>query len=231
MGNLAIIPARSGSKRIKDKNIKDFCGTPLLKTAIEKALSSGLFETVHVSTDSKKYAELATSWGADVSFLRSEKTADDFATTMDVLKETIDAFETQGKIFENICCLYATSAFTRIQHLTESFDVLKSGHDSVYTVAEFDFPIQRAFRINNSKIEFAEPKHSNSRSQDLEKMVHDAGQFYWMTNRTIKNCTSVMTNNTSFYEINRIYCQDIDTPEDWDVAEFKFEYLTKKGLI
>lgn len=227
MKNLALIPARSGSKRIKDKNIKPFDGTPLLKSAIEKANKSNLFETVHVSTDSEIYAELAVQWGADASFIRSETNSDDFATTLDVIKEVHQTFKEAGSEFSHIFCLYCTSPFVEIQQISESYEVLKRGFDTVFAVTEFDFPPQRAFYIDGGKIAFVDPALANARSQDLEPRLHDAGQFYWLKTEEIDKRNTLITQNTGYYHLDPIQCQDIDTPDDWEIAEFKYEYLKR----
>ena len=145
--------------------------------------------------------------GADVSFLRSEKTADDFATTMDVLKEVVQVFENNGKTFENICCLYTTAVFTKASDLQEGLEVLSGGFDSIFSVSEFDFPIQRGFKILDSSIKFLYPEYANTRSQDIEKTVHDAGQFYWIKTSTVKESQSIMTDHTGFYELKGYFAK------------------------
>lgn len=224
--NLCIIPARGGSKRIPRKNIKDFLGKPIIAYSIEAALKSGLFSEVMVSTDDEEIAKVAEKYGAKIPFMRSEKTADDYATTLDVINEVVKDFEKVGQIFDSVCCIYATAPFVSDMHLKKSFESFEAHHfDAVFPVMAFGFPVQRALRVNNQTSEFVYPEHINTRSQDLEKSYHDAGQFYWMRYELALKGKSLMTGNTGAYIISELEGQDIDNETDWKLAELKYELL------
>lgn len=224
--NLCIIPARGGSKRIPRKNIKDFLGKPIIAYSIEAALSSGLFSEVMVSTDDKEIAEVAIRYGASVPFLRSEKTADDFATTMDVISEVVHQYKKNGQVFDAVCCIYATAPFVNTAHLKGSYELFVTNClDSVFPVIPFGFPIQRALKIKNNISEFINSEFINTRSQDLEKTFHDAGQFYWLTKSLTENSNTIMTYNTGAYIISELEGQDIDNEIDWKLAELKYELI------
>lgn len=223
---LCIIPARGGSKRIPRKNIKNFRGKPIIAYSIEAAIKSGLFSEVMVSTDDIEIAEVAKKYGASVPFLRSDSNANDFATTMDVLVEVIDKYKFEGKYFEEVCCVYATSPFVSSEILQKSFIVFQQNNfDSLFPVMKYSFPIQRSLSVDNNKIEFNYPENANTRSQDLMDSFHDAGQFYWLKNNIIKPQGSIVTNNSGAYEISELQGQDIDNEMDWKLAELKYELL------
>ncbi len=225
--NLCIIPARGGSKRIPRKNIKDFLGKPVVAYSIEAALRSNLFEKVMVSTDDDEVAAVARTYGAEVPFKRSAANADDFATTLDVLKEVIEQYQIKGITFSCICCIYPTAPFVTSEKLMESFRLLEENKfDSVLPVIKYSFPIQRSFKqSDNGRIEYRFEEYKNARSQDLESTFHDAGQFYWMTRDIILNKKSIVTFNTGAIEITELEGQDIDTITDWKLAELKYELL------
>jgi|SRR5690606_835491 len=224
--NLCIIPARGGSKRIPRKNIKDFLGKPIIAYSIQAALDSGLFAEVMVSTDDEQIAEVAQQYGAKVPFMRSKETADDFATTLDVIKEVVRQYKENHLVFDAVCCIYATAPFVSGLHLKKSYDVFKTNDfDALFPVMAFGFPIQRALKVKDDKSAFIYEEHINTRSQDLEKAYHDAGQFYWMKNELAINGTSLMTGHTGAYMINELEAQDIDTETDWKLAELKYELL------
>ncbi len=230
MSKLCIIPARSGSKRILKKNIKPFLGKPIIAYAIEAALVSNLFDEVMVSTDDLDIAKIAKKYGATVPFLRSEKNANDYATTIDVIDEVITCYKAKGKIFKTTCCLYATAPFVTDKTITSAYKILINNQfDTVFPVMNFSFPIQRALKIDsNNKMKLFQPKHLNSRSQDLEKAYHDAGQFYWFyTDKIILN-KKLWTDNTGVIVIKESEGQDIDTIEDWKLAEIKYKLLHEK---
>ena len=226
MSNLAIIPARGGSKRILRKNIKDFLGKPIMAYSIEAALKSELFDEVMVSTDDEEIAEIAKEYGAKVPFMRSEKNADDHATTVDVLIEVIEKYKTQGRTFENIACLYPSAPFTTSNKLKEAFTMLLSKNlDAVFPVMPFSFPIQRSLKMNEGKLEYFYPEFENSRSQDLEKAYHDAGQFYFINTSSLLINKSILSKNTGAILITELEAQDIDNETDWKIAEIKYELL------
>lgn len=230
--NIAIIPARGGSKRIHQKNIKPFFNKPIIAYSIEVALRSGLFKEVMVSTDDVKIAEIAKQYGATVPFLRSDATANDFATLADVVEEVLFMYEKQGKHFENFCCILATSALIKEENLNKAYQLLfNQNYDSVFTVTKFSYPIQRALRIENGKISMIYPENLTKRSQDLEPAYHDSGQFYWMkVDKFIKE-KSFITQNTGAIILPETEVQDIDSEEDWKLAEIKYKMLHEKGTF
>jgi N-acylneuraminate cytidylyltransferase len=221
---IAIITARGGSKRIPNKNIKEFCGKPIISYPIEAAISSGVFDEVMVSTDSVEIADIALSYGAKVPFMRSDKTSDDFANTEDVIKEVLVEYEKIGDKFEKCCCIYPTSAFVTGKVLEDTYIKL-SEFDSVVPVVRYSFPIQRAFRIRNNNLEFVDEESAQKRSQDLEVMYHDTGQFYWFDVEKFYEHNSVMTDKTYGYEISENKVRDIDTLEDWKIAEVLYKCI------
>jgi N-acylneuraminate cytidylyltransferase len=226
MSNLAIIPARGGSKRIPRKNIKDFLGKPIIAYSIEAALKSNLFEEVMVSTDDEEIAEIAIKYGAKVPFLRSEKNADDHATTVEVLIEVIEKYKAQGRTFENIACLYPSAPFTTSKKLKEAYTILISKKlDAVFPVMPFSFPIQRSLKMDEGKLEYFYPEFENSRSQDLEKAYHDAGQFYFINTSSLLINKSILSKNTGAILITELEAQDIDNETDWKIAEIKYELI------
>lgn len=225
MANLAIIPARGGSKRIPRKNIKDFLGKPIIAYSIETALKSGLFDEVMVSTDDVEIAEIAKKYGAKVPFSRTENTSNDDATTYEVLKEVLLNYKDMGTEFENICCLYACAPLTTELILSESFKIFQENNfDSVLPVISFGFPIQRAVKLTpENKIDFVHPEFSVTRSQDLEKAYHDAGQFYWLRTKVCQAKGKIITDNSGSIIISELEGQDIDNEIDWKMAELKFK--------
>jgi N-acylneuraminate cytidylyltransferase len=221
--NIAIIPARGGSKRIPRKNIKDFLGKPIIAYSIEAALESKLFEEVMVSTDDEEIAQIARKYGANVPFLRSQENSNDFATTVDVLIEVIEDYKNLNKSFEVGCCIYPTAPYISAETLQKAFDLLQSQNlDSVYPVQKFSFPPQRGVVFQENRLRWQNPENAQVRSQDLLPLYHDAGQFYFFkTEKLLKN-RSILTENTSGIVISEMDAHDIDTDEDWQVAEFKY---------
>jgi pseudaminic acid cytidylyltransferase len=227
MANLVIIPARGGSKRIPKKNVKDFLGKPIIAYSIAAAIKSGLFDEVMVSTDNEEIAEVAIRYGAKVPFLRSNKNANDYATTFDVIKEVISKYQSLNKTFDYTCCLYACAPFVTANKLADAFDLLQNKNfDSILPIVAFEFPIQKAFKIDkNNKTAFFFSDFSLTRSQDLNQSYHDVGQFYWMnTNKCIQK-KAVITNNTGSIIISELEAQDVDTELDWKLAELKYELI------
>jgi pseudaminic acid cytidylyltransferase len=226
MSNLAIIPARGGSKRIPKKNIKEFLGKPIIAYSIEAAIQSGLFDEVMVSTDDTEIAKIAIQYGASVPFMRSDKTANDFATTFDVIQEVLQEYELLNKKFDFTCCIYACAPFVTNEKLINSFQILQENKfDSVFPIMPYGFPIQRALRKEEDKVSFFYPQFSLSRSQDLEKSFHDAGQFYWMNTDECIEKKQILTNNSGSIVLSEIEGQDIDNEVDWKLAELKYELL------
>lgn len=225
MGNIAIIPARGGSKRIPKKNIKSFFGKPIIAYSILAAISSGLFDEVMVSTDDEEIELVAKEYGAMVPFMRSKKNADDYATTTDVLVEVIEQYKSLGHSFEHGCCIYPTAPFVTENTLNESYQLLvKEGYDSVFPVLPFTYPIQRALKISNDKrVKMFNPEYLDSRSQDLEHAYHDCGQFYWFKTNVVVESRRLWTNNSGAIILSELEAHDIDNLEDWKIAEFKFK--------
>lgn len=229
MKNIAIIPARGGSKRIPRKNIKPFMGKPIIAYSIEAALQSGLFDEVMVSTDDEEIATIARQYGASVPFFRSAETADDYATTADVIEEVLNTYKDKGQTFDNVCCLYSTAPFVTPQRLKEAFDMMKNnGSNSVYPIVLFSYPVQRGLKIEDGKIGMVWPENLNKRSQDMDAIYHDAGQFYISTVRSFYISRSFLTNNTGGLILSELEVQDLDTETDWKLAEMKFQLLRGK---
>ena len=223
--NIAIIPARGGSKRIPRKNIKNFLAKPIIAYSIEEAINSNLFEEVMVSTDDEEIAEIAKKHGAKVPFLRTKKNADDFATTSDVLIEVINSY---NKKFENACCIYPTAPFVNSEILKDSFNnLITNKFDSVFPIVKFSYPIQRSLQTENGKVKMVWEEHLNSRSQDLEERFHDAGQFYWFNIEHFSEKKKLFTNNSGFIIVDELSVQDIDNETDWNLAELKYKLLHK----
>lgn len=229
MKRLAIIPARGGSKRIPRKNIKSFLGKPILSYSIEAAIDSGLFDKVIVSTDDTEIAEVGKRFGAKVPFLRSKHNADDYATTFDVIKEVIFEFGNIGETFDEACCIYPSAPFVTKKMLTDFYNFFKeSNFDCVFPALRYSYPIQRALKIDtDGKMSMFNPEHIETRSQDLEFSYHDAGQFYWFNVQKLLNYGKLWTENTGVKVITEMQAQDIDTIEDWEIAEFKYKFNQK----
>ena len=224
--NLCIIPARGGSKRIPRKNIKDFLGKPIIAYSIEAALESKLFDEVMVSTDDEEIAQVAKKYGAKVPFMRSKKSADDYATTVDVLMEVIECYNETGEGFDTICCIYPTAPFTTKDKLKEALKKLKQENlDVVFPIVPFSYPIQRALKVGNKKVSFLDPDFENSRTQDLEKAYHDSGQFYFIKTATFLKNKSIFLANTGGIVISDLEAQDIDNESDWKIAEIKYALI------
>jgi len=222
MNNLAIIPARGGSKRIPGKNIKDFLGKPIIAYTIETALASGLFSEVMVSTDDESIAAIAKKYGASVPFFRSTKNADDVATTIDVLHEVIACYNQQNKFFEYACCLYPTAPLITTTDLNSGYNHIKTEKlTSVFPVVAFSYPVWRGIELDkNNKPKLVWPEYLNSRSQDLKTVYHDAGQWYWFD--PLKLGTTLFTENSKTIILDEVQVQDIDNLTDWKLAEIKF---------
>jgi pseudaminic acid cytidylyltransferase len=224
MGNLAIIPARGGSKRIPRKNIKDFLGKPIIAYSIEAALTSELFDEVMVSTDDEEIAEVALKFGAKVPFLRSKKNSDDFSTTIDVIKEVISEYKIKFNAnFENGCCIYPTAPLLKIDHLNNGFNKLISNdYSTVFSAVEFSYPIWRGLSINeDSIVTMIWPQYLNDRSQDLQKVYHDAGQWYWFKTKELTE--SFLSGKSAIVKLDENEVQDIDNLTDWKLAELKYK--------
>ena len=226
MSTVAIITARGGSKRIPRKNIRPFLGKPIISYVIDAALQSGLFQDVMVSTDDNEIADVARQYGAVVPFMRRSETADDFATTAQALVDVLDQYEQQGRTFDYACCLYPTAPFVTPRLLQRAFFMLTERRfDTVYPVQRFGFPIQRAVLLRDGNVQWFQPEHALTRSQDLEPTYHDAGQFYFFDVATFQRNHRLITDNSGGIIISEMEAHDIDREEDWAVAEFKFKML------
>lgn len=226
MKSIAIITARGGSKRIPKKNIKDFCGKPIIAYSIEAALKSELFDEVMVSTDSEEIAEISKQYGACVPFLRSAATSSDYATTADVLMEVIKQYEDYGKVYDIGCCLYPTAPFITAAILCEAFEMLtNSTAKTLLPVVAFSFPPQRGGFIRDQKFVLSQPEYLNVRSQDVEKMYHDCGSFSLFRVPEFKMYKKLITDNTLPYIMDESLVQDIDNLSDWKMAELKYHML------
>ncbi|MDD4294169.1 MAG: pseudaminic acid cytidylyltransferase [Candidatus Omnitrophica bacterium] len=228
MSNIAIIPARGGSKRIPRKNIKNFCGSPIIKYPIEAALNSGLFDKVIVSTDDIEISEIGKSYGAEIPFLRSAKTSQDDATTMDVLREVLRMLSDTKVLFSSICCVYPTSVFVTATILKETFKIWSdSSADSLISVVKYSHPIQRAFTINDNIVRFPDYAIFQACTQAQKEYYHDAGQLYWFKANNIFNRKEEFGKQTIPYIFPETEVQDIDTHRDWELSEMKFRCLGK----
>ena len=226
MKNLAIIPARGGSKRIPRKNIKLFMGKPIIAYSIETALQTGMIDEVMVSTDDEEVAEVACEYGASVPFMRSEKTANDYATLADVLHEVINKYAENGERFDNMCCILATAPLITSEQLLAAFEKLQISDElsTVYPVVQFSYPVQRCLQMNDKGlVSMKWPEYLCSRSQDLETLYHDSGTFYW--HKVEKWCSGDIVRGAIV--MNELNVQDIDTETDWRLAELKYSNLNE----
>ncbi|MFZ1624471.1 MAG: pseudaminic acid cytidylyltransferase [Gammaproteobacteria bacterium] len=229
---LAVIPARGGSKRIPRKNIREFFGKPMIAWTIETATRSGLFDRVVVSTDDDEIASVAREHGAEIPFVRPAAIADDMATTGQVMRHAVEVLQSGGQAFSAVCCIYPTAPFMRAEDLAAGLTKLVAGDglDYVFSATEFGFPIQRAFRLTaGGAVEMLQPGHLKTRSQDLEPCYHDAGQFYWGTADAWLAERPVFASRSAAILLPRRRVHDIDTPEDWAVAELAFKVLAAQS--
>ena len=224
---LAVIPARGGSKRIPRKNIKPFGGKPMIVWSIEAALQSGCFDQVIVSTDDAEIADFACTHGAAVPFMRPAELSDDHTGTIPVIRHAIKWFKQQGAAPEKVCCIYATAPFVRAEDIRKGLEILGTTDcEYAFSVTSYAFPIQRALRLTtDGRVEMFHPKHFNTRSQDLEEAYHDAGQFYWGQSSAWLAGKPIFTPAAAPIILPRHRVQDIDTPEDWERAEWMFKAM------
>lgn len=228
MKTLAIITARGGSKRIPRKNTKEFCGKPIMAYSVEAALNSGVFDTVMISTDDEEIAEIGKKYGAEVPFYRSEATANDYATTTDVLMEVLSEYEKRGEHYDMVCCIYPTAPFVSAKRLKEAMNSLAdSDADSLVPVVDFSYPPQRAMVIQDGSLVFMHEEYLRARSQDLTKQYHDVGQFYaFRTDNFMKN-KNILKGNIIPLILDELEVQDIDTLVDWKLAELKYKLINE----
>lgn len=221
---VAIIPARGGSKRIPGKNIKLFCGKPIIAYSIAAAQESGLFDKVICSTDSDEIADVAKRYGADVPFRRPGNLADDHSGTDEVLIHSLRWLEAHGGAANYACCIYATAPFVQAEYLRSGLDLLRARQaTTAFSVASYPYPIYRALKTNQSgRVELVWPENYLKRSQDFPEVFHDAGQFYWMDVSKYLECGRLFNEDAVPLHIPRHLVQDIDTLEDWRTAELMF---------
>ena len=226
---IAIITARGGSKRIPRKNVKEFCGKPILQYSIEAALSSGIFDEVMVSTDDEEIAQVAKAAGANIPFMRSEKTSNDYATTADVLMEVIEEYKKLGQEFAYTCCIYPTAPFITAEKLQKAFSIIKEQNAAqLKPVIAYSFPPQRCEVVRDGKLEMLHPEHRNTRSQDLEPYYHDCGQFYFYDTKELIKGNGIIVENVIPMVLSELEVQDIDNETDWKLAEIKYKMMVER---
>ena len=238
MKKIAIITARGGSKRIPRKNIKEFCGKPILAYSIEAALESGIFDEVMVSTDDEEIAEIARRYGASVPFYRSEKTSGDFATAPDVVLEVLEEYEKRGEHYDLGLLLYPTAPFVTAAKLKDAsekrvMNITDVGHlasdaDTLVAVVQFSYPPQRGMIMKEGRLVFEYPQYLDSRSQDLEPHYHDVGQFLFFHTEAFKQNRRLLVGNLLPYVVSEMEVQDIDNQTDWEIAEMKYRVMKEK---
>ena len=228
MKNIAMITARGGSKRIPRKNIKEFMGKPMIAYAIEAALKSDVFNEVMVSTDCTEIAEISKQCGANVPFFRSEKTSSDFATTFDALEEVIQEYKKSGNEFDNLCCIYPCVPFLKAESLKNAFELMQAkSTNAIMPVCKYPVPIEWAMKLEAGALIPNDRDAQNMRSQDIEPKYFDAGMFYFCKTDLLLEYKCLVPPNTLGYVIEESECQDIDTNEDWAMAELKYKFLNK----
>ncbi len=223
---IAIIPARGGSKRIPHKNVKLFCKRPIIAYSIEAARESGLFDEVMVSTDEAEIASLAERLGASVPFLRSEKNSDDHATTADVLIEVLGQYQQKGAYFDQICCIYPCAPFVTAEKLRNALCLWETSEaDALVPVVRFSYPPMRGLVIKDDRLAMKWPEYADTRSQDLEPLYHDAGQFYFIKKDALEREKTLLCKGAVPVVVPELEAQDIDGEEDWRVAEWKYKWI------
>ena len=224
--SIAIIPARGGSKRILRKNIRHFCGKPMIAWPIEALKGSGLFDHIVVSTDDPETAGIAREWGAEIPFMRPAELADDHASTDSVV---IHAVRECGRVFGKLlrgCCVYPANPFLTAGDLQRGLDLLLE-HDatSSFPVVRYEFPIEQAMRLDGARVTASWPDKLLERSQDLPDHYHDAGMFYWFDVGKFLAEGRLLCPDSVVFVISGDRCQDINTAEDWARAELKYRIL------
>lgn len=224
MTAVAIITARGSSKRIPHKNIREFCGRPIIEYSIKAALASGAFTEVMVSTEDAQIRAISEKAGAKVPFLRSQKAADDYATTDEVIDEVLSCYQQQGRYFDRFCCIYPTAVFITPQRLADAMALLDTA-ESVMPVVAFSYPPQRSFVIRDGSLVRRFPEFATARSQDLEPFYHDCGQFYACRTDAFWRDKTTDVAGMKPLILPETEVQDIDTLQDWQIAEEKYRRL------
>ena len=227
---VAIITARGGSKRIPRKNIKIFSGQPIINYSINAALESGLFNEVMVSTDDVEIAEQAIKAGAKVPFMRSAENSNDFAGTAEVICEVIEKYKSNNISFDTGCCIYPTAPFLTSDTLKSGYDIFNyKKYDVLFPAIQYSYPIQRSIRLmSDGRVEMLWPENYTKRSQDLEPVYHDVGQFYWFNTEVMLIKKKLFTDNSGVLVVSEMLSQDIDNEEDWRLAEMKYKLMNLK---
>lgn len=231
---LAVIPARGGSKRIPRKNVRNFCGQPLIAYSILAAKNCGLFDHVIVSTDDDEISDIGNYFGAETPFVRPPDLADDYAKTVPVINHAVKWVQENMGAVDHVCCIYATAPFIQASALHDSYAMMisKEVNGYVFSATTMPFPIQRAFKIKDGGfVQMFEPHNYNARSQDLETAYQDAGQFYWGSAETYIKEKIFFSTDSMAYVLPRHMVQDIDTLEDWRRAELMYDAMKKNGDI
>jgi len=225
--NIAIIPARGGSKRIPRKNIKPFHGKPIIAYSIEAAKRSNCFDKIIVSTDDQEIADIAIKYGAEVPFIRPLEIADDHSTTIAVIQHALTWCESAQWQIDNVCCIYPTAPFLLSEDIQQGLEKLSQPDvEYAFSATAFSFPIQRAIALSEeSSVSMFSPEHANTRSQDLQQGYHDAGQFYWGKKSAFLLGKAIFATHSKAIILPRKRVQDIDTFEDWEFAEHLFSLL------
>lgn len=224
---LAMIIARGGSKRIPKKNIKEFCGKPILCYSINAAKEANIFDTIMVSTDNEDIAQIAKAAEAEVPFFRSSETANDYASTDDVIMEVLKTYQKMGQEYDSFCCIYPTAPFLSGIRLRHAMEMLRDA-DSVMPVVPFSYPPQRGLLINqNGYVERQFPEYAAARSQDLTPIYHDCGQFYACRTEAFLHAGTTDVERLVPLILTELEVQDIDTLQDWEIAELKYQLLNK----
>lgn len=228
--NVAVIPARGGSKRILRKNIRDFMGKPIIAYSIKKALLSKLFDKVIVSTDDEEIISIAKQFGAECPFIRPSKLSNDYAGTMEVVAHTIQWLENEGFTLNSVCCIYPTAPLLDIKYLITSYEIFYTKNwDYVFSATEYVYPVERSFKIlDNNGLTMLLPENINKRSQDLSPTYHDAGQFYWGAPEAWVENRPIFSERSTIIKLPDYRVADIDTEEDWKRAELMYKILEEE---
>ena len=228
--NVAVIPARGGSKRIPRKNIRKFSGKPIIAYSIEKALLSDLFGKVIVSTDDDEINSIAKQFGAEVPFKRPTQLSDDYAGTTEVVAHAIKWMKNQGWTLNGVCCIYPTAPLLDVELLKTSYEIfIKGKWDYVFSATEYVYPVERSFKVlDNSGLKMLIPENFDRRSQDLTPTFHDAGQFYWGSPEAWVEDRPIFSERSTILKLPVYGAVDIDTEDDWKRAELLYKVLGKE---